>query len=408
MVSSWAMIPSGEMSAMSYLRNLRVDPRPGSRAVVVLALGVAVAAVGATPSGATAASYPLPVKTVSGANHNTPDPGVLLYKGTFYAFSTGGGLHESTSATAGGPWTTPVNRLAKGTLPSWANGAKGIWAPDMIRTTSGTFVVYFSAALVGAKGPAGNDSKPAAAARCIGTAQSKSPVGPFTADKRPVVCFKQYDPADPMTANPGKRVRGEGVIDASPVFVTIRGHRQLYLVYKTEANPGKGQPATIRMVRLSASTGTTAIGTSRQLLFSSTGVYADTIEAPSLIQHGSYFILFVAHGNFDSCGYSTVWFRTRHIWSWANNGGTVLLNSSNTRGLCGPGSADVTVSRVAGQFRIFFHAWVKEHNKVISTTPLPPNVAPHEGTNAARVMYAAVLRFAPDGFTPIVGPYQGQ
>src|SRR5215472_14628245 len=204
-----------------------------------------------------------------------------------------------------------------------------------------------------------------------------------------------------MTANPGNRVRGEGVIDAAPVFVTIRGHRQLYLVYKTEADPGKGQPATIRMVRLSASTGTTAIGTSRQLLFSSTGVYADTIEAPSLIQHGSYFILFVAHGNFGLCSYSTEWFKSRHIWSWQNNGGSTLLDSSITRGLCGPGSADVTVSRVAGQYRIFFHGWVNDRNGVISTTPSAP-------PNAARVMYAAVLTFASDGFTPIVGPYQGQ
>jgi arabinan endo-1,5-alpha-L-arabinosidase len=388
------------------MRTFGVHAKLGGRVVVVLALAAAAVAVGATPS--EAAGPPLPVKTVSGTNHDTPDPGVLLYKGKFYAFSTGGGLRESTSAKAGGPWSRPVNRLAKGTLPSWADGAKGIWAPDMIRTTSGMFVVYFSAALVGAKGPAGNDGKPAAAARCIATAESKSPVGPFTADKKPVVCFKQYDPADPMTANPGKRVRGEGVIDASPVLVTIKGQLQLYLVYKTEADPGKGQPATIRMVRLSASTGTTAIGTSRQLLFSTTGVYADTIEAPSLIQHGSYFILFVAHGNFGTCGYSTEWFKTRHIWSWSNNGGSTLLKRSTTRGLCGPGSADVTGSRVAGQGRIFFHAWVKEHNGVISTTPLPPKVVPKEGSNAARVMYAAVLTFASNGFTPIVGPYQGQ
>ncbi len=389
------------------MRSLRKGARLGSRVLAVAALATsAVTVVGATPS--RAASYPLPVKTTSGTNHNMPDPGVLLRANNFYAFSTGGGLHESSSARAGGPWTTPVNMLAKHTLPSWADASKGIWAPDMIRTTSGTFVVYFSAALAGARGPAGNDAKPAAGARCIGTAGSKSPLGPFKANKKPLVCFKQYAPADNMDANPGKRTRGEGVIDASPVFVTIKGRQQLYLVYKTEADPGKGQPATIRMVRLSAGTGTAAVGASRQLLFSATGVYADTIEAPSLIQHGKYFILFVAHGNFGSCEYSTVWFKTRHIWSWSNNGGTTLLDRTNTRGLCGPGSADVSPSKVAGKDEIFFHAWVKEHKQVISTVPLPVNVVPHEGSNAARVMYAAVLKFAANGFTPIVGPFQGQ
>ncbi|HEY3903150.1 MAG TPA: family 43 glycosylhydrolase, partial [Streptosporangiaceae bacterium] len=254
----------------------------------------------------------------------------------------------------------------------------------------------------------GSDAKPASGARCIGTAESKSQVGPFTADAKPLVCFSQYGPADPMTSSPGNRVRGEGVIDASPAIVTVSGQQRLYLVYKTQADPGIGQPATIRMARLSAVNGTDVVGASHQLLASATGIYADTIEAPSLIQHGSWFILFVAHGNFDSCNYSTEWFRSQHIWSWSNNGGTTLLTSSITHGLCGPGSADVTGSRIAGQDRIFFHAWVKEAKKVISTTPLPSNVAPHEGSNAARVMYAAVLTFGSDGFTPVIGAYQGQ
>jgi arabinan endo-1,5-alpha-L-arabinosidase len=372
-------------------------------ASVPLAIGI----ISVTP-GQAATSNPLPVKTTSGTNHDTPDPGVLLYNNNFYAFSTGGGLRESFSGTAAGPWSTPVNQL-NGALPSWADGSKGVWAPDMIRTTSGTFVVYFSAALAGTAGnPAGNDAKPASGARCIGTAHGTLPQGPFTANPMPLVCFSQYGPADPMTASPGNRVRGEGVIDASPAFVTIGGQQRLYLVYKTQANPGIGQPATIRMARLSATDGTDVVGTSHQLLVSATGSYADTIEAPSLIQHGSWFILFVAHGNFDSCNYSTQWFRSQHIWSWSNNGGTALLSSSITHGLCGPGSADVTGSRIAGQDRIFFHGWVTETKKVISTKPLPPNVSPKEGTNAARVMYAAVLTFGADGFTPIVGAYQGQ
>jgi arabinan endo-1,5-alpha-L-arabinosidase len=376
-------------------------------AAALTAAGAVLAITSATP-GQAATSHPLPVKTTSGTNHDTPDPGVLLYNNNFYAFNTGGGLHESFSGTAGGPWSTPVNQL-KGALPSWADGSKGIWAPDMIRTTSGLFVVYFSAALKGTAGnPAGNDAKPASGARCIGTAQGKSPGGPFTADAKPLVCFSQYGAADPMTGDPAGRVRGEGVVDASPAFVTVDGQQWLYLVYKTQGDPGAGQPVTIRMARLAADTGTTVLGDSHQLLISGTGSFADTIEGPSLIQHGSWYILFIAHGNFGTCGYSTEWFKSRHIWAWTSNGGTTLLNSSITHGLCGPGGADVTGSRIAGQGRIFFHGWVKETSKVISTTPLPSNVVPKEGTNAARVMYAAVLTFGSDGFTPIIGAYQGQ
>ena len=386
---------------------LRAFGKLGYRALVVLTVAGATLTAGAVPS--QAASYPLPVKTSSGANQEMPDPGVLLYNGHFYAFSTGTGLEESTSTISAGPWSTRTNTLDMSSLPSWVDRSKAIWAPDMIRTTSGTFVVYFSAALTGTSGnPAGNDAKPASGARCIGTARSSAPMGPFTADPTPLVCFSQYGAPDPMTADPDNRVRGEGLVDASATFVTISGSQELFLLYKTQGDPGNGQIVTIRMVRLSDSDGTTVLGTSHQLLFSSTGSFADTIEGPSLIQNGSYFILFVAHGNFDSCGYSTQWFKSQHIWAWTNNGGTTLLDSSKTGGLCGPGGADVSASEVAGQDRIFFHGWVEENNGTITTTPLPSNVSPNEGTNAARVMYAAVLTFGSDGYTPIIGAYQGQ
>ena len=365
-----------------------------------------VLAASAVP--ARAASHPLPVRTTTGKNYDTPDPGLLLDGGRFYGFLTGRGLREWTSPIAAGNWKAPPASRLAGALPGWANGSKGVWAPDMIKTTSGTYVVYFSAALKGTAGnPPGNDAKPAAGSRCIGTAHAKKAQDPFTPSLKPLICFSPYGPGDPMTGSPGKRVHGEGVIDPSPAFVTIGGARELFLLYKTQGDPGKGQVATIRMARLSASDGTSVLGDSHQLLFSGTGSFADTIEAPSLVQHGGYFVLFVAHGNWDSCDYSTEWFKSRHIWAWTNSGGSTLLNAASTRGLCGPGSADVTGSQVAGQDRILFHAWVKESSKVISTTPFGSG-RPKENVNAARVMYAAVLTFASNGYTPAIGAFQGQ
>ena len=377
---------------------------------VLIGLAVAGVALAANAAPVMAASYPLPVKTVSGLNYDTPDPGVLLNDGTFYAFSTGAGLQQRTSSTAAGQWTTATNVLTMSSLPSWVDQSKGIWAPDMIETTSNTFVVYFAAALTGTSGnPAGNDAKPASGARCIGTATSSSAKGPFTANPNPLVCFSQYSPGDDMTGDPASRTLGEGVIDPSPAFVTIDGAQELFLVYKTQGDPGNGQTVTIRMVRLSDSDGTSVLGDSHQLLDSSTGSFADTIEAPSLIQNGSYFILFVAHGNWDTCDYSTEWFKSQHIWAWTNDGGTTLLDASSTGGLCGPGSADVSASEVSGQERIFFHAWDQETSKhVVTTTPYSSTSDPQENVNAARVMYAAVLTFGSDGYTPVIGAYQGQ
>lgn len=158
-----------------------------------------------------------------------------------------------------------------------------------------------------------------------------------------------------MTADPGDRVRGEGAIDASPRFVTIDGQQRLYLVYKTQAPSGT---STIRMVRLTDADGVTVLGDSHQLIASTSPTFAQTVEGPSLIQHGSYFILFVARGNFGACGYSTEWFKSQHIWAWMSTAGTTLLHSGNT-GICGPGGADVTTSQVAGQDRLFLHGWVQ-------------------------------------------------
>jgi arabinan endo-1,5-alpha-L-arabinosidase len=113
--------------------------------------------------------------------------------------------------------------------------------------------------------------------------------------------------------------------------------------------------------------------------------------------------LFVAHGAFNTCDYSTQWYVSQHIWSWTNTGATTLLDMSSTGGLCGPGSADVTGSEVSGQDRIFFHGWVEDGilNK-------PATTAEAGNGTAIRVMYAAVLTFASDGFTPVIGAYQGQ
>jgi arabinan endo-1,5-alpha-L-arabinosidase len=379
------------------------------RVLTVLTVCGLCAATATAP--AMAAAPPLPVKILPGLNMkvepnpNTPDPGVLLDDGHFYAFSTstpgsgtgtppGPGLLESVSTTAAGPWTGPVNVLDPSqAMPGWIDSSLGIWAPDMIKTTSGKYVVYFSAALSGPPDST-SDVMPAAGDRCIGTAESDYATKDFKIDPNPLVCLQGYGAADDMPSDPSdNRVADKGVIDASPVFVTIDGAQELFLVYKTQ-----GLPATIRMVRLADDDGVSVVGTSHQLVYST----SETIEAPSLIQNGSYFILFVAHGDFQNCTYSTEWYKSQHIWSWTNTGSTTLLDMSDTGGLCGPGGADVSASEVSGQDRIFFHGWVKDG------TTNTPGLAALGAPPAIRVMYAAVLTFASDGFTPVIGAYQGQ
>jgi hypothetical protein len=317
------------------------------------------------------------------------DPGGYLDGNRFLMFRTGSGLGEATAPEASGPWTAPVDRLAA--LPPWTTDSN-IWAPDIIPVTNG-WVVYFSAVLHQNSG----SPRYAAGARCIGTATSASPTGPFVASPTPLVCLPGYGAGDDMSADPGNRVTDQGAIDASPAYVTISGEKRLFLVYRTQ-----GLPATIRMVRLSVTDGQTVVGDSHQLVYSVMGngsgyTFDDTIEGPSLVQHGDYFVLFVARGNYGQCSYSTAWYKSQHLWSWTNDSETSLLTSGNT-GLCGPGGADVTDSEVGpSQNRIFLHGWV------CGTTPCSgqPNAT------AVRDMYAAVLTWGSDGYTPIVGSFLG-
>jgi hypothetical protein len=362
------------MGAVSWLKRARFVAVPT----------IAVATVLAAAPGAGAATQQ-PVDT-----HSMPDPGVTLYNGNFYAFSTGGfGLWQSTAPIASGPWTAPANVMNTSGIPAWIDTSAGIWAPDMIQIpNSGEFVVYFSAQL----NPAaytGTRETPASGARCIGAAESSSPTGPFNVQPNPVVCLKGYGAADDMTADPGDRVIGEGAIDADPVIINNSwdsNTNELFLVYKTQSGTGQ---ATIRMVRLDLTTnGTGMLGDSHQLLAAiptgSGGSYqfSDTIEGPSLLSlSDGWFVLLVAHGNYGTCGYSTEWFKSQHPWSWTQTGGTTILSQSQD-GLCGPGGADVSDSEVSGQYRLFFHAYA---SGTASTT---------------REMYADVLTIGSDGYTP--------
>ena len=116
-------------------------------------------------------SPPPPASTASIA-----DPGVYLQDDTFYAFFTGSGLQQTTSNTAGGPWTAPTDVLNPVDLPAWIDASKAIWAPDMIRDAQGDFVVYFAAALNRSAGTPTGDDAPASNARCNSrTAVERSP-----------------------------------------------------------------------------------------------------------------------------------------------------------------------------------------------------------------------------------------
>lgn len=357
--------------------------RPVLRLLAALVVVTGALAAGA-PSADAATQQPVDARSM-------PDPGVYLYDGTFYAFTTGGfGLWESTAPNAAGPWTASTDVLDHSSIPAWVEQSVGIWAPDVVRLPSGGWVVYFAATLNPSSGS--GPETPASDARCIGAATSSSQTGPFTMQPNPLVCLPGYGAADDMTADPGSRVLGQGVIGADPVFIDNSWDsdtNELFLLYKTQSGTGQ---STIRMVRLNLTDGTSVLGVSHQLLAAiptgpgGTYQFSDTIEAPSLLAlSDGWFVLFVAHGNYDSCDYSTEYYKSQFAWSWNQTPVATVLSQSQD-GLCGPGTADITGSEVSGQYRLFFNAYTS-------------------GTaGTTRELYADWVTIGSDGYTPTLNP----
>lgn len=317
---------------------------------------------------ATADATPAPAQPVFVASSGeAADPGMVRDGNDYLMFMTGGPRAMVAEAnTPQGPWRELPNALSR--FPTWWNGKGAVWAPDAVHTSAG-WVLYYA---IQAQGFLGQ--------RCIGTAVSDNAAGPYEPSDTPLIC-PILGGEDPAADRPDPTA---GVIDPSP-FQASDGQR--YLLYKTQKSPG-----TLRMFPLSPDGlhARSQGAASHELVR-----HADSIENPTMVQRGNYFILFAAANWYDQCAYSTVWRRSTDMWSFADKPEHVLLDQSNT-GLCGPGGADL-IAGPGGPSRIFLHGWVCSADNqpcAYSGQVLDPN--------KRRVVYAADLTWGDDGATPSV------
>ena len=335
------------------------------RALAAAAVGALLTVVATGPATAAVEPAPTPQPVFATTTGEAADPGLVRDGNEYYAFLTGGPLARVISAnTPQGPWVEQANALSR--WGAWASGKGAVWAPDVVHTSAG-WVLYYAAI---AKGFAGQ--------RCIGTAVSDSPAGPYEPADSPLIC-PLLGGEDPAADRPDLTA---GVIDPSP-FQASDGKR--YLLYKTQKTPG-----TLRMFPVSDD-GLHGRGeVSHELVR-----HADSIENPVMVQRGDSYVLFAAANWYDQCKYSTVWRRSDDMWSFADKEEHVLLDQAST-GLCGPGGADVVASG-NGPDRIFLHAWVCGDQG----TPCDYEGQVTDPTKR-RVIYAATLTWGEDGATPQV------
>lgn len=222
-----------------------------------------------------------------------PDPSIIQYNNTFYAFATTNGINtnvqiaskSSTSST----WSLWSGFDALPIVGSWSLGQISyngwsdhqVWAPNVIQNDSGLFVMYYSASLTIAP-----------RFHCTGVATSSTIEGPYTpSGSNPLLC--------PVSQG--------GAIDASG-FQDVDGSR--WIVYKIDGNSlGNGgvcgntvppiQPTSIMLQRVDGD-GITIRGTAIKLLDRQDSD-GPLIEAPALVRApGGWYVLFFSSGCYDS------------------------------------------------------------------------------------------------------------
>ncbi|MCA1655567.1 MAG: family 43 glycosylhydrolase, partial [Pseudonocardiaceae bacterium] len=201
-----------------------------------------------------------------------PDPEVIEFGGTYYAYSTSSSAGRVPYATAPGPtgpWTVRGDALPQ--RPSWAGGG-GFWAPDVSRRADGRFLMYFTGPSV------------ATGRMCLGAALASAPTGPF-----------QPTSGQPLVCDAGEG----GDIDPSS-FVDTNGAR--YLLYKNDGN-AIGRP-TIIWLQPTAADGVTFTGGRVELLRNNRPEDQGVIEAPVLVKRPSRYVLFYSAGVYTTGNYT--------------------------------------------------------------------------------------------------------
>ncbi|GLA30828.1 hypothetical protein AnigIFM63326_009263 [Aspergillus niger] len=79
------------------------------------------------------------------------DPNVIrrVSDGTYFRFSTGGGVHISSASAITGPWTDLGYALPNGSIVTVGN-ASNLWAPD-VHYVDGTYYLYYASSTLGSR-----------------------------------------------------------------------------------------------------------------------------------------------------------------------------------------------------------------------------------------------------------------
>jgi hypothetical protein len=296
---------------------------------LLLVLGLAGLAVASGAAGTAASAAGVPWSPAHPGDF--PDPSVLHYGGTYYAFATQNyAPHSQTvniqlsTSTDGVTWTaSPLDALPH--LPAWAQ-IGDTWAPTVAYNGS-EFVMYYSATLA----PDGG--------QCIGQAVSSTPEGPYVDDS-----------TAPFLCQSGGPDLG-GSIDPD-IFVDPGGGATL--IWKSDGNR-IGLTSSIWSEPLSPDL-LSATGSPTLLLSSDQAWQGGIIEGPDMVDEGGTDYLFYAGSAYASSSYAIGYAVCAGgpAAPCTDGGANPILTTGG--GLSGPGGPSDFLSP-SGQVELAFSAW---------------------------------------------------
>jgi beta-xylosidase len=252
-----------------------------------------------------------------------PDPDVLRVGDRYYAYATqtsngARNVQLATSADLRSWKLQPDDALPE--LPEWATNGR-TWAPD-VAAVDGGYVMYLTAHSVEPD------------MQCIGVARSANPGGPFRpVGRRPLVC-----PAG-----------GGGAIDAAS-YVEPDGAR--YLLWKNDGNCC-GKDTWLHLQPLSRD-GLRTTGPAVRLVKQDRAWEGDLVEAPTLVRHGTSYVLFYSANDYGGDRYATGYAVATRLHGPYVKSDEPLMTTGST-GVTGPGGQDVVTT--TGESFIVFHGW---------------------------------------------------
>ena len=254
-----------------------------------------------------------------------PDPDVIRFDGTYYAYATNTPAVNVQYATSSDLETWDVSRDdVFPELPAWADTGR-TWAPDVTPLPDGRFALYFTA------------QESSSGRQCIGVAVSSAPTGPFVSDAvEPLIC--------PLEEG--------GAIDASS-FVDDDGSR--YLAWKNDGNCC-GLDTWLRLSTLTAD-GLSVVGEPVDLVKQTEEWEGQLVEAPVIVRHGDEYALFYSANDYGGEEYAMGYALAPSVAGPYTKADEPLFTTamSGSRAL-GPGGQDVVVAP-DGRDRIVYHSW---------------------------------------------------